>query len=138
VRVADGKLYHPDGAWDPDTVYVPVYSKRESSSLSYEREGEGFPFIANASEVKRKGFDEQDETTGVGPAKAQRSDNRQEAATTSDRGEEDEADRRCVDLIVLGISYHSAEADVRKCFEIFGELALCEVTTPSIEKERFF
>ena len=29
VRVADGKLYHPDGAWDPETVYFTVYSKRE-------------------------------------------------------------------------------------------------------------
>jgi hypothetical protein len=29
VRVADGKLYHPDGAWDPDTIYVTVYSKRK-------------------------------------------------------------------------------------------------------------
>ena len=30
VRVADGKLYHPDGAWDLVTVYVTVYSKRKS------------------------------------------------------------------------------------------------------------
>jgi hypothetical protein len=29
VRVADGKLYHPDGAWDPDTIYVTVCSKRK-------------------------------------------------------------------------------------------------------------
>ena len=29
VRVADGKLYHPDGAWDLETVYVTVYSKRK-------------------------------------------------------------------------------------------------------------
>ena len=35
--------------------------------------------------------------------------------------------RRCVDLIVLGISYRSLEADVKKCFEAFGELVFCEV-----------
>lgn len=29
VRVVDGKLFHPDGAWDPNTVYVTVYSKRK-------------------------------------------------------------------------------------------------------------
>jgi hypothetical protein len=29
VRVVDGKLYHPDGVWDPETIYVTVYSKRE-------------------------------------------------------------------------------------------------------------
>jgi hypothetical protein len=32
-----------------------------------------------------------------------------------------------VDLIVLGISYRSIEADVKKCFEAFGELVFCEV-----------
>jgi hypothetical protein len=40
---------------------------------------------------------------------------------------ENEPDRRCVDLIVLGISYRSIEADVKKCFEAFGELVFCEV-----------
>ena len=40
---------------------------------------------------------------------------------------ENEPDRRCVDLIVLGISYRSLEADVKKCFEAFGELVFCEV-----------
>lgn len=34
VRVADGKLYHPDGAWDLETVYVTVYSKRKLIILS--------------------------------------------------------------------------------------------------------
>lgn len=29
VRVADGKLYHPDGAWDLETLYFTVYSKRK-------------------------------------------------------------------------------------------------------------
>ena len=32
-----------------------------------------------------------------------------------------------MDLIVLGISYRSLEADVKKCFEAFGELIFCEV-----------
>jgi hypothetical protein len=33
VRVVDGKLYHPDGTWDPDIIYVTVYSKRELQFL---------------------------------------------------------------------------------------------------------
>ncbi len=33
VRVVDGKLYHPDGVWDPDIIYVTVYSKRELKFL---------------------------------------------------------------------------------------------------------
>lgn len=41
--------------------------------------------------------------------------------------EENDPNRRCVDLIVLGISYRSIEADVKKCFEAFGELVFCEV-----------
>ena len=40
---------------------------------------------------------------------------------------ENDPNRRCVDLIVLGISYRSLEADVKKCFEAFGELIFCEV-----------
>lgn len=28
VRVVDGKLFHPDGAWNLETIYVTVYSKR--------------------------------------------------------------------------------------------------------------
>lgn len=46
--------------------------------------------------------------------------------------EDTEADRRCVDLIVLGISYRSIEAEVKKCFEAFGELVFCEVKTSSM------
>jgi hypothetical protein len=29
----DGKLYHPDGVWDPDTIYITVYSKRKFKFL---------------------------------------------------------------------------------------------------------
>ena len=44
--------------------------------------------------------------------------------------------RRCVDLIVLGISYRSLEADVKKCFEAFGELIFCEVMIIIEEKKK--
>ncbi|CAF1174934.1 unnamed protein product [Adineta ricciae] len=117
VRVVDGKLYHPDGVWDLDTVYVAVYSK------------------PNSVDVKRKGFDEQDDstTTYAGQYKTQKLENR------SDINEQDrDASRRCVDLIVLGISYQSVEADVRKCFEIFGELELCEIKRDSNGQSRGF
>ena len=81
VRVTDGKLYHPDKNWDPEIIYIPVYSKRDQDEFDYEK---------------------------------------------CDQLEND-PNRRCVDLIVLGISYRSVEADVKKCFEAFGELIFCEV-----------
>lgn len=63
----------------------------------------------------------------IGQSKAQRVDyNGAESDPLIDQ-EDSEADRRCVDLIVLGISYRSLEADVKKCFEGFGELVFCEV-----------
>ncbi len=77
--------------------------------------------IAISSDIKRKGVGEQqDEMTIplIGQSKTQRLD--------YDEGEND-PNRRCVDLIVLGISYRSLEADVKKCFEAFGELIFCEV-----------
>jgi hypothetical protein len=55
----------------------------------------------------------------LGQIKSQRLDYGQESIN--------EPDGRCVDLIVLGISYRSIEADVKKCFEAFGELVFCEV-----------
>ncbi|CAF1450149.1 unnamed protein product [Adineta steineri] len=122
VRVVDGKLYHPDGEWDPNAIYVPVYSK------------------PMPSEIKRKGFDEnQDETmsTSLGQIKPQR------IATDfmiNNNVDYDDIDRnrRCVDLIVLGISYRSLEDDVKKCFEEFGELVLCEIKRDSNGQSRGF
>ena len=61
--------------------------------------------------------------SSLGQSKTARLDYGQEALVD----EETESDRRCVDLIVLGISYRSIEADVKKCFEVFGELVFCEV-----------
>ncbi|CAF1138845.1 unnamed protein product [Adineta ricciae] len=119
VRVADGKLYHPDGAWDPDTIYVTVYSKPISS------------------DIKRKGVGEQQEDINmptIGQNKNQRMDYGQEMNTDG----ENEPDRRCVDLIVLGISYRSIEADVKKCFEAFGELVFCEIKRDANGQSRGF
>jgi len=114
VRVVDGKLYHPDGIWDPNIIYVTVYSKPVSS------------------DIKRKGVGEQqDEMTipSLGQTKTQRLD--------YDEGEND-PNRRCVDLIVLGISYRSLEADVKKCFEAFGELIFCEIKRDANGQSRGF
>ncbi|CAF1034207.1 unnamed protein product [Rotaria sp. Silwood1] len=122
VRVVDGKLYHPDGAWDPNIIYVTVYSKPVSS------------------EIKRKGVGEQlDEpvVSPIGQSAAQKPDYGQE---TNSVYTEDESDpnRRCVDLIVLGISYRSLEADVKKCFETFGELIFCEIKRDANGQSRGF
>ncbi|CAF4094149.1 unnamed protein product [Rotaria socialis] len=119
VRVADGKLYHPDGVWDPDTVYVTVYSKPVSS------------------DIKRKGVGEQQEEysiTSLGQSKNQRLEYGEETSTEN----ENEPDHRCVDLIVLGISYRSLEADVKKCFEVFGELVFCEIKRDANGQSRGF
>ena len=62
----------------------------------------------------------------IGHIKTQRLEYGQEPSGMLDEGESD-SDRRCVDLIVLGISYRSLEAEVKKCFEEFGELVFCEV-----------
>jgi hypothetical protein len=83
---------------------------------------------AISSDIKRKGVGEQqDDTTisSIGQAKTQRLDYGQETTDILDEDEND-PNRRCVDLIVLGISYRSLEADVKKCFEAFGELIFCE------------
>lgn len=37
-------------------------------------------------------------------------------------------ERKCVDLIVLGIPWKSTEEIVRQYFEQYGEVVLCEVT----------
>ena len=66
----------------------------------------------------------------IGQNKNQRMDYGQEMNTDG----ENEPDRRCVDLIVLGISYRSIEADVKKCFEAFGELVFCEVSEKFVFK----
>jgi hypothetical protein len=113
----DGKLYHPDGIWDPETIYVTVYSKRKFRLLINKKMV--VEFLAVSSDVKRKGVGEQQD-------EIQRFDYGQEANNIIDEDETD-PNRRCVDLIVLGISYRSIEADVKKCFEAFGELVFCEV-----------
>jgi hypothetical protein len=82
--------------------------------------------VAVSSDIKRKGVGEQQEEltiSSLGQSKTQRLDYGQESFIE----DENEPDRRCVDLIVLGISYRSIEADVKKCFEAFGELVFCEV-----------
>ena len=140
VRVADGKLYHPDGAWDLDTIYVTVYSKRKWHRQNWLRVRCLFflPCTAAPLDVKRKGVSEQaDESiiTSIGQAKTQRLDYGQDAPTIVDE-EDNDSDRRCVDLIVLGISYRSIEADVKSCFEAFGELVFCEVRSLHGEMER--
>lgn len=119
VRVEDGKLFHPDGTWDPETIYVAVYSK---------------PII---SDIKRKDVGEQQEEfpiASLGQMKTARIDYGQDMNVEN----ENEPDRRCVDLIVLGISYRSIEADVKKCFEAFGELVFCEIKRDTNGQSRGF
>ncbi len=87
--------------------------------------------VAVSSDIKRKGVGEQQEEFPISSlvqSKTARLDYGQESIIES----ENEPDRRCVDLIVLGISYRSIEADVKKCFEAFGELVFCEV-----EKQKY-
>lgn len=130
VRVADGKLYHPDGAWDPETVYFTVYSKRKLT-LGERNHVSAIFLVAMISDVKRKGVGEQHEDSIIstlGSGSTQNLDCGSESADMLEEGEND-PNRRCVDLIVLGISYRSLEADVKKCFEAFGELIFCEVRT---------
>ena len=77
--------------------------------------------VAVSSDIKRKEVGEQQDEMNLSTmdqSKPQRVD--------FDEGGND-PNRRCVDLIVLGISYRSLEADVKKCFEAFGELIFCEV-----------
>ena len=91
-------------------------------------------FLAISSDIKRKGVGEQQEESmisSLGQSKTARLDYGQEAHVD----EETESDRRCVDLIVLGISYRSIEADVKKCFEAFGELVFCEVREENSTKK---
>jgi hypothetical protein len=121
----DGKLYHPDGIWDPETIYVTVYSKRKFRLLINKKMV--VEFLAVSSDVKRKGVGEQQD-------EIQRFDYGQEANNIIDEDETD-PNRRCVDLIVLGISYRSLEADVKKCFEAFGELIFCEVIELKTKKK---
>ncbi|CAF2423717.1 unnamed protein product [Rotaria sp. Silwood2] len=122
VRVVDGKLYHPDSAWDPNIVYVTVYSKPASS------------------DIKRKGVaEQQDETiiSSIGQSAAQNLDYGEEINNIPNE-EDNDPNRRCVDLIVLGISYRSLEADVKKCFEAFGELIFCEIKRDANGQSRGF
>lgn len=82
--------------------------------------------LAVSSDIKRKVVGEQQDESNLaslGQAKTARLDYGPETIVD----DEIESDRRCVDLIVLGISYRSIEADVKKCFEAFGELVFCEV-----------
>ena len=82
--------------------------------------------LAILPDIKRKGVGEQQDEFSIpslGQSKTARLDYGQEINVDN----ENEPDRRCVDLIVLGISYRSIEADVKKCFEAFGELVFCEV-----------
>jgi len=77
-------------------------------------------FLAVSLDIKRKGVGEQHDETNNIPDE-----------------EENDPNRRCVDLIVLGINYRSLEADVKKCFEAFGELIFCEVIINIKPKEIF-
>ncbi len=47
-------------------------------------------------------------------------------------------ERKCVDLIVLGIPWKSTEDVVRNYFEQFGEVVLCEVCSWLCGWSRFF
>ena len=83
----------------------------------------------SSSDVKRKGIAEQQDEISIpfiGQTRSHKLDYGQEISRIYDE-EETDPNRRCVDLIVLGISYRSLEADVKKCFEAFGELVFCEV-----------
>ena len=94
--------------------------------------------IAISTDVKRKGLGEtQDDASmsSLGQSKAQRLDYDPETNPILDETDND-SDRRCVDLIVLGISYRSLEGDVKKCFEAFGELVFCEVNQRLLIKRK--
>ena len=96
-------------------------------------------FLANSSEIKRKGLGETHDESTMPPidlTKVQRVEYNGAKGEPLIDEEDNEADRRCVDLIVLGISYRSLEADVKKCFEAFGELVFCEVTNSSRHSSR--
>lgn len=93
--------------------------------------------IAISSDVKRKGVGEQqDDAVICSLAQVQKHEYGQDTNNTYTEGESD-PNRRCVDLIVLGISYRSLEADVKKCFEAFGELIFCEVRINKLKKKFF-
>ena len=84
-----------------------------------------FDYLAIVADPKRKEILEQHEKI-IGSTNNSNLEYEREIIETLDEGEND-PNRRCVDLIVLGISYRSVEADVKKCFEVFGELIFCEV-----------
>lgn len=119
--MVDDKLYHPDGIWDPNVIYVTVYSKREQRILFEIDEGLSSVIVAVALDVKRKDVGEQQNDMNISSMGQIKTSN------VDYDDEENDPNRRCVDLIVLGISYRSLEADVKKCFEAFGELIFCEV-----------
>ncbi len=92
----------------------------------------------SSSDIKRKGVGEQQDETiisSIEQTKTQRLDYGHEINNILD-AEENDPNRRCVDLIVLGISYRSLEVDVKKCFEAFGELIFCEVRIKMRKKKR--
>lgn len=94
-------------------VYITVYSKCKWNAEN----------VADAIDVKRKG----EETEEID----------EESLVEKKEDCETDPNRRCVDLIVLGISYRSLETDVKKCFEAFGELIFCEVNCRSMQIVRF-
>ncbi|XP_062600499.1 TAR DNA-binding protein 43-like, partial [Saccostrea cucullata] len=101
VRLNEGLLYPPEGSWG-DVVYVVVFPKIPSAPP--EQEDNQIHYIPSICDNKRKGDDI--ESPG---SKTRRMDQ-----------------KRCVDLIVLGLPWKSTEEDMRTYFSQFGELLLVQ------------
>ncbi|XP_078311171.1 TAR DNA-binding protein 43-like isoform X2 [Crassostrea virginica] len=102
VRLNEGYLYPPEGTWG-DIVYAVVFPK--IPSVTPEQEESQIHYIPSICDNKRKG----DDIENPG-SKTRRMDQ-----------------KRCVDLIVLGLPWKSTEEDMRKYFSQFGELLLVQV-----------
>lgn len=104
----------------------PRVLSRHPSSILNTKTALSTLFLAIANDIKRKGLNGEQNDESIIPSNNSNNEFGKETIDSLDENESD-PNRRCVDLIVLGISYRSVEADVKKCFEAFGELIFCEV-----------
>ncbi|XP_074655439.1 TAR DNA-binding protein 43-like isoform X2 [Tubulanus polymorphus] len=103
IRLVDGRLHPPDSRWG-SILFICVFPK----GLQLSRDDRGAYCIDNwgHTENKRKGDDGLENPT----AKTKRVEK-----------------KKCSDLIVLGLPWKSAEDDVRKYFEQFGEVIMVQI-----------
>ncbi|KAK3086061.1 hypothetical protein FSP39_012872 [Pinctada imbricata] len=106
VRLSEGLLYPPDGVWGSH-VYVVVFPKLQPAVTVPERSDEGeIHYIPSLCDNKRKGDNELENPS----AKTKRLEQ-----------------KKCTDLIVLGLPWKSTEDDLRSYFSKFGDLLLTQV-----------